>query len=124
MQADRPHPVSYALTVARACAEFALEAMNQRSFPKPYASALSVAAEDAATRLGEFLSAQGETIAPDALKTASLARTDLEAVAQITMLIIANDLAPKAASFVARSVRYTAEHAVNRLSHVEEAIGA
>ncbi|RDI98035.1 hypothetical protein DVT68_13195 [Dyella solisilvae] len=123
MQTERTEAVPYALTVARACAELAADAINDGALPTQLAATLSAAAKGAADRLDRFLCAKGESLSTDARRLLLNAQMDLEAVAQIAGLVVTNHLTPRNATCVAMSARYTAEQAVKHLKHAEEELG-
>jgi len=120
MQNEWTDPVTYALTVARACAELATDAVTRDGHPTPLAAAISSAAKSAAERLDRFLVAKGDVIAPDVVRTARHAQADLKAVAEITGLVVTHCLPPGSAAHVAQSARLAAEDAVKHLTLFEE----
>ncbi|RDI98030.1 hypothetical protein DVT68_13170 [Dyella solisilvae] len=122
MQTERTHPVTNALAVARACAELALEAETEGSFPRPLATSVLAAANDAAARLKVFLTTYADTLSPDLAHRSFQAHSDLAAIAQFSGLVLTYTSTPRDGAYLAKIVRHTANHAVDCLSHVEEVI--
>lgn len=122
MQSERTHPVTYALTVARACAELAGEAINGGGLQKPLAAALSAAANSAALRLEAFVASKGSDLAAELGRDIKYAQADLEAVAHIVGLAVTQNLTIYNAGHVARVARYTTDQATKRLKHAEDAL--
>lgn len=120
MQTEWTESVTYALTVARACAELAIDAVNSDGLPTPLAAAISSAAKGAAERIERFLVTQGGVITSDAVCSARHAQADMEAVAQITRLLVTHGLPPHGAIHAAQSARCTAEEAVRQLRQLED----
>jgi len=122
MLTKRTHPVTHALAVANACSDLALEAEALSSFPRPLATSLLASANDAAARLKIFLSTHGDSMCPLLAHRSSQAQSDLVAIAQFAELVLTYSATPRNAGYLVKIVRRTANHAVDCLNHVEEAI--
>ncbi|RDI97550.1 hypothetical protein DVT68_14730 [Dyella solisilvae] len=123
MQTDRTHAVTQELMVARTCAELAQEAEAKGSFPRHLAASLAGAASDAAASLKVFLSStRADTMPPDLVHRSFQAHSDLAAIAQFAGLVLTYTSTPRDAAYLSKIVRHTANHAVECLNHVEEAI--
>ena len=96
-----------------------MEAISEGGFPKLLSANLSSAANEAAARLGDFLTSNEKCIAIDVECKAHLAQGDLAALAKLIGLVVSYETKPRDAGYVARIVRLTANHAIACLSQVE-----
>lgn len=118
----RTHPVTSALSVARALLELATDAVNDGLFPLPMAVTMSRAAREAAGSLGLFIVARGPLVTHKVGKALDDARVDLEALAELAELVCTHDLTPANTVHLALAMRYTAEQTVNRLTQAESSL--